>query len=135
MTDTSKLPISRVDELIDKLNEINNNISEINNKLDSMTYVVESWNEGTEWYRIWSDGYIEQGGRISLNETSTKDITYLKPFNDTNYCLLAIQTTQSTAGDTEVGIQFTPVSNTIGRLSCHYINPNTTTVSWKACGY
>ena len=35
MADTSKLPISRVDKLIDKLNEINNNFNIINNKSQS----------------------------------------------------------------------------------------------------
>ena len=29
------------------------------------SYIVESWHEGTEWYRVWSDGFIEQGGSLS----------------------------------------------------------------------
>lgn len=101
---------------------------------DVIHTVIETYQNGTDWYRIYDDGWVEQGGRTSLNEISTVTITYLKPFFNTNYCLLAVQTTQSTASDTEVGIQFTPTSTTQGILSCHYINPNTTEVSWYACG-
>lgn len=97
--------------------------------------IIETYIDGESWYRVYSDGFCEQGGRTQLNETSTTVVSFLKAFNNTNYTLLAIQTTQSTASDTEVGIQFTPISNTQATLSCHYINPNTTGVSWYACGY
>lgn len=97
--------------------------------------IVEKYQDGTEWYRVYSDGWCEQGGTVSLNECSTAVVTYNKVFADTNYSLSAIQTILSTAADTEVGIQFTPTSTSQGTISCHYINPNTTTVSWKVCGY
>ena len=86
MTDTSKLPISRVDELIDKLNEINNNFNIINNKLDSMKYVIEEYHSGTQWYKIWSDGWIEQGGYVS-NPSSNETVTLLKSYNNINYSI------------------------------------------------
>ena len=89
MADTSKLPISRVDELIDKLNEINNNFNIINNKLDSMKYVIESGSNenNTQWYRKWNDGFIEQGGNIiiNLNNAGEGTINFLTPFNTTSY--------------------------------------------------
>ena len=28
-------------------------------------YVVESWKEGENWYRVWSNGFIEQGGSMT----------------------------------------------------------------------
>jgi hypothetical protein len=88
MADTSKLPISRVDELIDKLNEINNNFNIINNKLDSMKYVIESGSNenNTQWYKIWSDGWIEQGGYVS-NPSSNETVTLLKSYNNINYSI------------------------------------------------
>lgn len=88
MADTSKLPISRVDELIDKLNEINNNFNIINNKLDSMKYVIESGSNenNTQWYRKWSDGWIEQGGYVS-NPSSNETVTLLKSYNNINYSI------------------------------------------------
>ena len=48
--------------------------------------VVESYRNGAEWYRVWSDGWIEQGGY--LTEASMPlvfTITFLKAFADTNY--------------------------------------------------
>ena len=46
--DTSKLPISRIDELITKLDEINTRLT----NLENSKRVIETWNEGTEWYRV-----------------------------------------------------------------------------------
>jgi hypothetical protein len=43
--------------------------------------VVESRHEGTEWYRIYSDGWCEQGGYVSSDST----VPLLKTFIDTNY--------------------------------------------------
>lgn len=44
------------------------------------TYVTKTWSSGTEWYRIWSDGFIEQGGH---GKDST--CTFSKPFSNKNY--------------------------------------------------
>jgi hypothetical protein len=55
--------------------------TDLNGKMDrdglnSLASVcVESWHEGTEWYRVYSDGWCEQGGI-----TSAKSVTFLKPF-------------------------------------------------------
>lgn len=43
--------------------------------------VVETWLSGTEWYRVWSDGWIEQGGYNNGSHT----VTFVKPFSNTNY--------------------------------------------------
>ncbi len=51
--------------------------------------VIESYVNGTSWYRIWSDGWLEQGGtcgNISV-EYATGNISFLKPFKDANYSL------------------------------------------------
>lgn len=29
-------------------------------------YVTETWRSGAQWYRRWSDGWLEQGGRLQL---------------------------------------------------------------------
>lgn len=29
-------------------------------------YVTETWRSGTQWHRRWSDGWLEQGGRLKL---------------------------------------------------------------------
>lgn len=50
--------------------------------------VVESYVGGSNWYRVYSDGWVEQGGVIALNgpvSSTNKIITFLKPMKDTNY--------------------------------------------------
>lgn len=46
--------------------------------------VVETYVNGTEWYRVWSDGWIEQGGCTAKN-VSSATATFLKPFSNTDY--------------------------------------------------
>lgn len=45
-------------------------------------YVTETWHSGTSWYRVWSDGFIEQGGKLTFTGTTTirREITFNKPF-------------------------------------------------------
>lgn len=64
------------------------NVARIEEKLTdanaaSRGYVVESYHNGTEWYRIYSDGWIEQG----FHDTTHADhvVTLLTPMADTNY--------------------------------------------------
>ena len=45
-------------------------------------YVVESYQNGTSWYKVYKSGWCEQGG-VSSN-VGYEDITLLKPYRDTN---------------------------------------------------
>lgn len=50
---------------------------------------VESWRSGYNWYRKYSDGFIEQGGTFGANTGSWADVTFSFPiaFSNTNYNL------------------------------------------------
>lgn len=50
-------------------------------------YIVETYRNGTEWYRVWSDGWIEQGGYFEKKRDTALIITFLKPYADENYTL------------------------------------------------
>ena len=132
--DTSKLPISRVDELISKLDEINNRLISLENR----KYIIETWNEGTEWYRVWSDGWIEQGGTTGLitsgDSYNSKTITFKKSFTNTNYTFTSCANKYST--ENGLGTAYPPFiftkNNTsiiIGKYSW------TDGIDWYACGY
>lgn len=54
-------------------------------------YVVESYNDGTNWYRVYKSGWIEQGGVVS-SSTGEIVISMLKPLKDANYTLLVTAT-------------------------------------------
>lgn len=50
--------------------------------------VVETYVNGASWYRVWSDGWCEQGTYIYQTSVSS-DYTLLKPYRDTNYTVVA----------------------------------------------
>lgn len=87
-------------------------------------YIKETYKNGTNWYRIYSDGWIEQGGVIEGYSTS---ITFLKKFIDTNYTLLMVgrgygNNDQYLGSSTYSTTGFTVIASTVQR-------------SWYACGY
>lgn len=103
--------------------------------LEQVQCVVETYSNGTSWYRVWSDGWCEQGGRAQLNEISTTTITLLKSYSSMNYSVNAVSITASTASDTECGLQCTPITVSQITLTAHYLNPNNQTACWEAKGY
>lgn len=52
-------------------------------------YIAEQYYNDGSWYRVWSNGFIEQGG-IATNTGSTtkKTVNLLKPFSDNKYTLV-----------------------------------------------
>ena len=53
--------------------------------------VIQTYRNGASWYRIYSDGWCEQGGKVTPSGSSatTSTIVYLKPFLNTNYFIVA----------------------------------------------
>lgn len=46
--------------------------------LKPKAYIVETYRNGTEWYRVWSDGWLEQWGQVV--KVTDGNITFLKAF-------------------------------------------------------
>lgn len=67
-----------------------NAISNIYNygmKIDTpspLAVLTSVYANGTSWYRVWSDGWIDQGGTAPKDTT----VTFLKPFSNSNYSLV-----------------------------------------------
>ena len=105
-------------------------------------YVKETWKSGTSWYRVWSDGYIEQGGRgtSAVTHNSKTVISFHKPMSTTNYTIEITATNTTNANHdgsynlfTE-SYAFTTTSFTVGAKSDNgaiYAIP----FCWYACGY
>ena len=66
--------------LVDKLNSDHSN--------DTKPYVVETYRNGTSWYRVWSDGVIEQGGMGVTNTAALAEISLMKPYSAADYSIL-----------------------------------------------
>lgn len=94
--------------------------------------VVQNYVNGTSWYRVWSDGWIEQGGSLTITEHTTATVTLLKPFSNTNYTLLYTQGgwndgyTRSDTGITAITTTNFKIGSTSG---CSTLG------RWYACGY
>ncbi len=114
-----------------------------NNSVDTLPLViVDSYTNGTSWYRVWSDGWIEQGGQVAkgsnLNASSSwfLSITYLKTMKDTKYSIIGSHTTSNTG----CGLFAFASLTTTG---CNAILSNSNTVAafglpilyWKVSGY
>lgn len=48
-------------------------------------YITETYVNGTSGYRVWSDGYCEQWGRISVGPDSSVSVAFLRPFTNASY--------------------------------------------------
>ena len=115
--------------------DIDNIATDLNGKADrdlsnatapvlSAPYVVETWRDGTSWYRKWSDGLIEQGGRAKATNT----ITYYLPFSDTSYSLF-LQSCKNGAFSTVKSLTVTSFTSDLSYGS------DSKDAFWYACGY
>lgn len=54
--------------------------------------IIEEWREGSEWYRVWSNGLIEQGGRYEHGSSTsqlTVTISLNKVLSSADYAVVA----------------------------------------------
>ena len=95
--------------------------------------IVDSYSNGTSWYRVWSDGWIEQGGRYSsVGGNGQVYITFIKNFNTTNYYINAMQL--STGTDSGTGTWSVHTISVSGFYVRNFTDA-TSDIGWYACGY
>ena len=93
--------------------------------------VVETYRNGLNWYRVWSDGWIEQGGATAGGGTTTN---FIKQFADTNYSI------QCTLQNVNVATYYSPVfyekytDSFKVNMNGGATTPNNL-YNWRACGY
>ena len=92
--------------------------------------IVETYVNGDSWYRLYSDGWCEQGGIVTgiTNSYSTKNLVV--EMADTNYTLLA------NTADIFSGSQYS-VANAVSTTTFQikYTGAGTVKCAWQACGY
>lgn len=99
----------------------------------SKAYITETYISGTSWYRVWSDGWCEQGGGLHATADATtgvKTIAFLKPFVNANYtftCHIGQNNSDNISyyrmpyDKTATGFTYNKLTNLVG--------------GWYACGY
>ena len=99
----------------------------------SVPHVVESYQNGTSWYRVWSDGWCEQGGGVYIaGATGGGDITLLKAYANIDYSIML--TNSNYMVNSTPGV--TPNSKTTTGFSVDYpIAEAVSDVYWETKGY
>lgn len=100
---------------------------------NKVAVIVQNYVNGTSWYRVWSDGWIEQGGRWNVNNAQdvTTTINLAKSFSNTNYTITL--GAYQTAHDGSQESVYSEPSTTNFKL--HVYGYHTKYVFWYACGY
>ena len=108
------------------------------NDLRDCEVVIETYQNGASWYRVWSDGWCEQGGLSSnIGVGANVTVSLLKKFSNTNYSLLC-----NWLPSGSVSIDDNPIPNsktttdfkiygTVHGANDGYSLP----AQWYACGY
>lgn len=77
---------------------------DLNNAPVNYDYVVESYNDGTNWYRLYKSGWVEQGGVTSVL-SGEGTVTLLKPFDSANYSILVTIQEPSAVGQIHIRVK------------------------------
>lgn len=94
--------------------------------------VVETWHKGTEWYRLWSDGWLEQGGTQTGITVNLK-----KPYTSTIYTTYIVwDNNVNTSGGSNAGL--VACTKSTSNFTVYYhggaFREPTVAYNWYACG-
>lgn len=102
-------------------------------KLDTVHCVVETFKSGSSWYRVYDDGWVEQGGQSA----SMTAVVLLKPYKDNDYSLVAIPIVYNDNAGT-IGLEILSKYASDFNLRYRWNGAGTVgspTYYWQACGY
>jgi hypothetical protein len=119
--------------------------TDLNGKMDkdginaTASVCVETYQNGTSWYRVYSDGWCEQGGQITgLNSSaSTYNVSLLKTYKDTSYNIVCWDMSRYSSSTptyivaTKLTTGFNGSYSGIGSSD----GGSSGKLDWQACGY
>lgn len=94
--------------------------------------VVDSYINGTSWYRVWSDGWCEQGGVGTSTNNQLVTVTLLKDYNNTEYIPLVTSITPGSANNYNPAVG---VNNSSSFSYNSMIGNKNVQIYWRTCGY
>lgn len=120
-----------INKVYEDLNlKANSNLSNVDSNID---YVVESYNDGTNWYRVYKSGWIEQGGYIPTQvRNDNYPVTLLKPYIDTNYNLITNKQISTAVTSPVCAYSLWTKNKTVSGFTTA-VDPNVQCY-WQACG-
>lgn len=100
---------------------------------DAPAYVIENYKSGNNWYRKWSDGWIEQGGlKTGAYANAGENISLNTPFTGTDYTVVV---SSVYGNDYTVEAAFYGNDTVISRGTTKFSTSQTGSKFWYACGY
>lgn len=107
---------------------------DMNNVADGIDFVVESYQNGTEWYKLYKSGWCEQGGIAVQGSGGNVSVNLLKQFANTNY--ITVSNLNSTGGTGSYN-PVVCVSKTTSTFQLSTWGDGTAgyNLGWKAVGY
>lgn len=117
--------------------DIDNIVTDLNNKVDvsnmvEVPCIVETYQNGTSWYYVRSDGWCEQGG-LATQASGNVTITLLKSYKDLNYTIS--HTAQSTVSNDYVKLGTSDI--TVSGFTAYWNGDSSSSKSiyWHTMGY
>ena len=106
----------------------------------STVHITKTWKstDGTSWYRKWSDGFIEQGGKISNGNAWTRYTATLNtPFTTTSYKLVVgVDVTDGSSEGNQQSNDYFLGAKSANSFRYRQLNDaDNPTADWYACGY
>lgn len=106
--------------------------------LGTGSYIVEEWHDTFNWYRKWSNGFIEQGGKHT-NNGATHKIALNTPFSGVHYVAVANRVRGTDESGQTTACYTEPYSAGMLYVFCDRypdaIGTSSNAVNWFACGY
>lgn len=97
--------------------------------LNAKAYITEVWRSGTAWHRVWSNGWIEQGGH-----GTGSSCTFSKSFSNKNYSFVVNASNDYTAHPDYVAAYEKRGSRTTSSTGITTYSGGADGWDWYACG-
>lgn len=110
---------------------------ETNPVLNAKAYIKGTWHSGSSWYRIWSDGFIEQGFYVQSRTwtTSAYSVSFPKSFTSTDYYVSLQAGTGKGINECEFWVYSKTSSSIDIALTAYDGRSQTSGMHVYACGY
>lgn len=104
----------------------------------SIPYITSKYRNGNSWYRIWSDGWLEQGGITSAGYNSPVTVSFIKQYDEVPLTVNMIASNASADGNPNQSRIATIVSRNSDKFIYTVSTPSaqsTVPIIWSASGY
>lgn len=112
------------------LEDVANKIS----RQDCPAYIVETYQNGASWYRVYSDGWCEQGGINTQSIGSQSTVNLLKNYKDTSYLVMVSNQSTSFVNDTANKFQINIYNKTTSSFGT-WVDSSFIGQCWETKGY